>query len=281
MAFKGEFSDGSIHQFISSLDPYRINVVSLVQLSGLLYCFSWADRSVRNFEKSFLSIHTSVDGPSGGGADAEAFSDESKAQRAAAEMADPTLSIRTHARSLSEHENIKLEEWYKCKTSKTPGVSIVSRIVILYIYYKITIPPTLELLKSLNKKYFTRELVELLFCSICTSQAAEAQLQRVIKPALGFVMTMRNRRIDAHHKAYSQSTPQPTKTHEDIDTQTQASTGILPTDELLMEMTLIKDEYYSIEHVMQVIKEDIHDIGSILYYEYECAHGQLNLHYDV
>lgn len=192
--------------------------------------------------------------------DSKPVSDETKEQKIAAEIADPTLSLKAHSNNFTEHELSKLEVWYKMKTSKTPGVSIVSRL--LY-------GATLELIKSINKKYFNREIVEYLFCSICTSQAAEAQVQKLIKPALGYVMTLRNRRIDAHHHAYS-------KNNRNVEEQAQ----IIPSDELLIELSLIKDDFFTIEHVMQIVIEDMHDIGSILLYEYESAFGQMNLQYN-
>lgn len=268
--------------FISVLDPYRTNLISVALLSALLHCFVWADRTSRMQEKNQLSAAMVVqrerkkaiavlkggeggqghaiksksadpdganDGPdinpylsgdaSGRGyveAEKQLISEEmEEARRAEAEF-EGHLEIR----ELSVKEDALFDKWHKVKPGKQMGVSCASRLVFGALF---------EFQRSLGSKYFTVSAVELAFCCLCVNQVAEMQLQRVIVPAMEFIRKCRQRALDTREDAFD--------------------------DWCFLEQRLIEQKLYTFEHVMQLVTDNIHDIGTLLQEQFDEAWSAL------
>jgi len=277
--FKDELSDRDLHTFISVMDPYRTNLISVALVSALLHCFIWAERSSRVSEKIHLVSAITVQRErkravavlkgggqgktmskenEGGGPDVNPYlsgdasgrgyvraerqlqSEEmEEARRAEAEF-EGHLEIR----ELSPYEDGQFDKWHKSKPAKHPGVSAASRLVYGALF---------ELQRSLGAKYFTISSVEIAFCSLCVNQVAEMQLQRFITPGLMYIRQCRQRALDTRDDAF---------------------------DELcFLEQRLIQQKLFTFEHVMQLVTDNIHDIGTLVQEQFDQA--WVNLGYQI
>jgi hypothetical protein len=262
------------------MDPYRTNLISVALMSALLHCFIWAERTTRMAEKNHLAAAITLqrerkrtvavlkggqgktkskendgDGPdvnpylsgdaSGRGyveAERQLQSEEmEEARRVEAEF-EGHLEIR----ELSAAEDGLFDKWHKAKPAKHPGVSAGSRLVFGALF---------ELQRSLGSKYFTISAVELLFCALCVNQAAEIELQRVITPALMYIRKCRQHTLDTRDSAFD--------------------------DWAFLEQRLIQQKLFTFQHLMQLLEDNIHDIGALVQEQFNEAWVALGYHVTV
>ena len=229
--FKEHIEDSKIHQFISTMDPFRINFVSMMNLSALLHGFIWFEKGTRKAELRMLVKHR-----------------DNIREKEAANASSPTPGTPgTAALTASvvplalftDAELNQFDRWNKAKGSSV-GVSIASRLIFGALY---------ELQSSLKSKTLTVDNVITIFCSVCITQSCEIQLARVIKPALAYVMKLRQRKMDDYQSKYDEN-----GNHDNALTMT----------DFLEETKLIANNLFTVQQVMQIVEDDIHDISSIL-----------------
>ena len=231
--FKEHTDDSKIHQFISTMDPFRINFVSMMGLSALLHGFIWSDKGTRKAELKMLVKHRNN------------IRDKETATASSPTPGTPGVAenkpIVIPLALFTDAELNQFDKWNRAKGSSS-GVAIASRLIFGALY---------ELQSSLKSKTLTVDNVVTIFCSVCISQSCEIQLSRVIKPALAYILKMRQRKIDDYHSKYDEN-------------RNETPKNDLTMTEFLEESKLIANNLFTAQHVMQIVEDDIHDISSIL-----------------
>lgn len=272
--------------FISTLDPYRTNLVSVMLLSSLLHCIIWIDRSVRRYElnqlhnlyaqqeerkktvelikqqtmnnkvnemsspfkfnnspskhvnkyNSFHDLYQSKTDFNSNSNDHNSDENENNNnsnyynnnENKNTKEKDEILVEAVELSLLNENDSKLFEKWFNAKSQQV-GVKTVSRLLFGAIF---------EYLRSVKTTFLTIDAIQLIFCSLCINQTIEIQLQKILNAALNYILKCRQLKIENYSGEFNEW--------------------------FYLEQRLIFKSLFTCEQVMDIIYQNIHDIGTIM-----------------